>query len=516
MTIKRRATHSALIMIFFALSSKLTGFIREVLIAAKFGSGMETDSYFVAISATGLVIGLISTAIATTFIPVITEVEAKEGRIGRLKHTNNMVNVVFIISSIALIIGWIASPVIVRIIAKGFIGEQFDLTVRLNRIAMPMLLFSGIVGVLTGFLHSEHKFSSSSALGLSRNFVYIIFLVFFSSKFGIVGLMVASTIAVASQIIILIPDAIKSGFKYRFIFDIRDIYVRRVLILSIPVLISVAINDLNAIVDRTLASSLEVGSISALNYANRLINLILGVFISALTTIIFPLLSKESNDGNLHNLKKVMDYGINIIMVITLPASIGMIFLSKPIIEISFQRGTFDLLATQMSSKALMFYSVGLLGMSLTLLLNRVYYSLQDTKTPMFNGAISVAFNILLNLVLVKFMAHAGLALATSIATTIATILLFYGLKKKIDLLGTRGYITIFIKTGLASGIMGVVSYLVYHQTYRILGISKLYNLISLLLAIGVGVSVYLVLCYVFGVEVVRDVLVKVRKRLRK
>lgn len=514
MTKRKQATQSALIIIFFTLSSKLIGFIREVLIAAKFGSGMETDSYFVAITATGLIIGLVSNAIATTFIPVMSEVEAKEGRMGKLEHTNNMINVIFILSVILLILGWIASPVIVRILAKGFVGEQFELTVKLNRIAMPMILFSGIVGVLTGFLHSENKFATSSALGFPRNFVYIIFLLFFSSKYGIVGLMVASTIAVASQVIILIPDAIKSGFKYKLTADIKDIYVRRILILSIPVLISVAINDLNAIVDRTLASSLEVGSISALNYANRLINLVLGVFISAVTTVIFPLLSSESNNGNLDGLKRVMGNGINIIMIMTVPASVGMIALAKPIIEIAFQRGSFDVVATMMSSQALRFYSIGLVAMALNPLFARVYYSLQDTKTPMLNGAISVLINIILNLILVRYMAHSGLALATSIATTIATIMLLYGLKKKIGSLGTKGYITTLLKTGLASGIMGLVAYLIYQVMYEVLGVSKLYNLVSLLVAIGVGVIVYLVLCYVFKVDEVREVVGKVKDRL--
>lgn len=514
MTKTRQATKSALIIVFFTFGSKLIGFIREMLIASKFGSSMETDSYFIAITATGLIIGLISSAIATTFIPVITEVEAKEGKIGKIEHTNNMINVVFIISIILLIIGWIASPIIVRIVARGFVGEQFDLTVKLNRIAMPMILFSGIVGVLTGFLHSENKFATSSALGFSRNLVYIVFLLFFSSKFGIVGLMVASTIAVASQVIILIPDAIKSGFKYKFTFDLKDVYVKRILMLSVPVLISVAINDLNAIVDRTLASSLEVGSISALNYANRLINLILGVFITAVTTVIFPLLSKESNDGNIDNLKTVMGHGINIIMIMILPASVGMIALAKPIIEIAFQRGSFDVLATQMSSQALRFYSIGLVAMALNPLLAKVYYSLQDTKTPMLNGVISVVINIVLNLILIRYMAHAGLALATSIATTIATIMLLYGLKKKIGSLGTKAYITTFLKPGLASGIMGVVAYFIYHGIYGILGVSKLYNLVSLLVAVGIGVVVYVVLCYLFKVEEVREVVGKVKDRL--
>ncbi len=126
-----------------------------------------------------------------------------------------------------------------------------------------------------------------------------------------------------------------------------------------------------------------------------------------------------------------MGYGVDLILLITIPATVGLIVLAKPIVEIAFQRGEFDATATMMTSQALIFYSVGLVSMALRLLITRVYYSLQDTKTPMINGAISVGFNIVLNLMLVQYMGHAGLAFATSIATTIATILMFYGLKKR-------------------------------------------------------------------------------------
>ena len=153
--------------------------------------------------------------------------------------------------------------------------------------------------------------------------------------------------------------------------------------------------------------------------------------------------------------------------------------------------------------------------MALRLLITRVYYSLQDTKTPMINGAISVGFNIVLNLILVQYMEHAGLALATSMATTIATILMFYGLKEN-RILGTLSYIKCGLKTGLISVIMGVVAYVVYHGLYGILGASKLYNLISLLVSVGLAVIVYGVLCYIFKIEEVRDIVDKVMSRIKR
>lgn len=513
MSNSNKTAKSALIIVLFTLGSKLLGFIRETLMATRFGSGMESDTFFVALTATGFIVNLISNAILITFIPILSEVESKEGKKGKIKYTNNMINIITASSIILVIIAWFFSPLIISLTAKGFYGDQFSLAVRLTRIGLPMILFSGVIASLTVFLQSEQLHLSSAAIGFPYNFIYICYLIFLSSQFGINGLMVAAVIATMSKILVQIPEARKAGYKYKFIFDIKDEYIKKVLYLSVPVLMGVAINDLNIIVDRTLASSLVSGSISALNYANKLNGLILGVFISAITTVIFPLLSKESNSDNIPGMKKIMSHGINLILLITVPATVGLIVLATPIVEIAFQRGAFDTTSTLMTSQALIFYSVGLVAMALNLLLTRVYYSLQDTKTPMVNGAISVGFNIVLNIILVKFMAHSGLALATSIATTIATLLLLYGLKKKIGSLGTKGYITTFLKTGLASGVMGVVVYLIYNWIYGMIGVSKLYNLISLLLAVGVGVVVYVVLCYVFKVKEVRDVVGKVRER---
>lgn len=512
----REITKSALIIIIFTLGSKFLGFLREVLIAAKFGSGTETDTFFIALTATGLLTGFLSNAISTTFIPVISDVEFKEGKKGKLQHTNNMINVIFFVSLVLVSIALLGTPLIIKLLAKDFEGEQFDLAVKLTRIGLPMILFSGIIGVMTGYLQSEERFNATAIIGVPLNLSYIFFLLFLSSFFGIKGLMVSAVVGVVAQLLVQIPEAKLSGFKYKFIFDIKDKYIRKVLYLSLPVLVGVAINDLNAIVDKRLASSLPAGSISALTYANRLNALILGVFITAITTVIFPILSKEANNDNILGVKKTMGYGVNLILLITIPATVGMIVLAKPIVEIAFQRGEFDAAATIMTSKALIFYSAGLVFIALRLLITRVYYSLQDTKTPMINGAIAVGFNIILNLILVKYMEHAGLALATSIATAIATILMFYTLKKKIGSLGTLSYIKCGLKAGLASAIMGVIAYVVYHGLYSALGVSKLYNLISLLVAVGLAVIVYGVLCYLFRIEEVRDLVDKVKLRLTK
>ncbi|NLM97546.1 MAG: murein biosynthesis integral membrane protein MurJ [Halanaerobiaceae bacterium] len=509
-----KTARSALMIMIFTLGSKLLGFIRETLIASKFGSGMLTDAFFIAVSATTLVGSFILSSISTTFIPVISEVEAREGRGGKIKHTNNIINITAALSLALVIIALAGTPLIVRILASGFEGEQFNLAVNLTRIGLPIILFSGLIGVLKGFLESEQRFYATAIIGIPFNLAYIFYLVFMSSLFGIKGLMVTAVIAVFTQLLVQIPELIKAGFRYKFIFDFKDNYINKVLYLSLPVLLGTAINDLNVIIDKTLASRLVSGSISALNYANKLNGLLLGVFISAIATVVFPLLAKEFSNNNITGVKRIMSYGVILILLITIPATVGLAVLATPIVQVAFERGAFNPNDTIMTSSALIFYSLGLVASALRLLITRVYYSLQDTRTPMINGVISLGLNIILNLIFIQFMAHTGLACATSISNTVTTLLLFYVLKKKIGSLGTWGYIRNFIKAGLASVLMGVIVYTVYHGLYGLLGVSKLLDLLSLLAAVGTGVIVYSVLCYVFGIEEVKELIGKIRDRV--
>lgn len=498
------------------LGSKVLGFFREMLMAAKFGSGVETDTFLVAYTVTYLFSVLLMTAIANTFVPVLAEVEEHEGKEGKVKHTSNMINITLVVASVLIILAFIFAPLIIRLIAKGFYGEQFDLAVKLTRVGLPMILFSGVVGSFTGYLHSERRYLSSAALGFPLNIVYIIFLLFFSKEFGIIGLMAAIVTGTAAQLLIQLPAARRSGYSYSWVFDLRDVYVRRVLRLSLPVLVSVTISDLNTIVDRALASGLVAGSISALNYGNRLNVMVYTVFITAVTTVIFPILAKEASQGNMNRMKQVMSEGVNLILLITIPATVGMVVLAQPIVEVVFERGEFTAADTQMTKYALIYYSLGLVASSIQLLLIRVYYSLHDTKTPTFVAAASLLINFGLNVVLIKYMAHAGLAFATSIANTLAAVALFYILKRRIGSVGTVGYIKVASKAGLASAIMGAVAYAVYRGLYTILGVSKICNLVSLLAAVISGALVYLVFCYVLRVDQARDLVDKLKHRLKR
>jgi len=488
-------------MIIFGIGSKLLGFVREMLIAARFGSGVETDTFFIAITATTLFTAMFTQSLNTTMIPIMSDVEKNEGKEGKKQHTNNLLNIVLMFSFVVMVLGWIFSPQIIRLLAHGFEGEQFKLAITMMRIGMPVVIFSGVVGIYRGYLQSESMFIESSASQFPFNFTYIFFLIFLSSFFGIKGLMVTSVLAVFSQILLQIPGIRKNGYRYVFIMDFKDPYIRKILYLVLPVLVSVAVNDLNKIVDRSLASTLATGSISALNYSARLNSLVLAVFITAIATVLFPMLTNEAVKETYDGFKKLVRNGVNIVIIITIPITIGMLILSEPIVKLTFERGAFDSIATQMTSQALILYTLGLVGMALRTFMERSYYSLQDTKTPMINGFLTVGLNIILNLMLIGPMEHRGLALATSIATTVTTVYLFYGLRKKIGPLGISQILKCSTKSLVASIIMGVIVYFTYYSLIENFIGSTIFELGILVLSVGLGVLVYLTILFLLKVE---------------
>lgn len=512
----KKAAKSVVIIIIFTICSKFLGFFREMLIAAKYGADANTDSFFIALTAISLFRTFITSSINTTMIPVLSEVEDREGKEGKKNHTNNLLNIVSFLSLFAIVLAWLLSPYIIKLIAYGFEGEQYKLSVLLTRIGLPTIFFASIQGVFRGYLQSELMFIESAMAIFPFNFVYMFFLISLASFFDIKGLMVASLLATASQILIQIFYIRKMDFRYKYIFDLKDRYVNKMIRLLPPVFISVGIGDINGIIDKSMASTLIAGSISALNYGNRLVNLTTSIFISAIITVIFPMLAQETNKGSYNGLKKIIIRGINAILIITMPATVGIIVLARPIVRAAFKRGAFDSTATYMTVGALVFYSVGLVSSSVISLLVKVYYSLQDTKTPMINSVIALGLNVILNLILIRFMAHRGLALATSISSIIMMMFLLYTLRKKIGSFGFLGSVKCGIKSLFASIVMGAVVYYLNMGLAWRMGSGTLSELIALLVSVGVGVLIYSVIIYFFKIDEVNWIIKVVKKGLKK
>lgn len=513
---KSQATKTVMMLAVFSFLSKILGFVREALIASKYGAGSNTDAFFLALTTIGMFAGVVTNSVGTTLIPVLSEVEQKEGKEGKQNHLNNFVNIISIASVIMTAIAIVFAPVLLKVLAVGFDDEAFELVVLLSRIGAPTILFSAVIGVYRGYLQSEGMFKESAWAQLVNNIVLITFLVFLSSRFDVRGLMVAYVVAQAAPLVPQMVSLKSKNYHYKFHIDLKDKYMGKVMKMIPPILIGVAISDINALADNSMASLLPEGSVSSLQYARRIDGITMGVFITSIMTVIFPLLSQEASKSDKTGFKKVITQGTNIVLLITIPATVGLIVLGTPVIRLAFERGKFTSTDTIMAAGALVFYSVGMTASALKQYLNRAFYSLQDTKTPTINSAITVVLNIGLNILLIGSMQHRGLALATSLANIITTFVLLYFLRKKIGAFGIGSMVSVLVKSLIAALGMGIMTHFTYTFIAGSLGAGTMSLLLSLLGSVIVGVIVYLILIFVLKVDELTILVNSAKKKFKK
>lgn len=508
-----RVTKTTIGLMIVTILSKSLGFGRELVLGSAYGATSYSDIYITAMNIPTILFYSIGTAIATTFIPLYYENRNLGGDKKSLQFTNNIFNVVLLLGLILSILAFIFAKPLVNIFAMGFDGNKLRFTVKFTRI----MIFGGLVvilsNIITAFLQTKDNFIVPGLIGIPFNIIIIVSIIL-SAKINIYILPIGTLIAMFSQLLFQLPFAYKKGYKYKPILNIKDEYVKKIIWLVGPVFIGVAVEQVNSMVDRTLASTLAEGSISALNYANRLNGFVMGLFIVSIGAVIYPILSKLSFNNRNEEFIDIVVRSINSVILLVIPVSVGAIVLARPIISILFQRGAFDVRATSMTSTALIFYSIGMVGFGIREILGKIFYSLQDTKTPMINGAISMAVNIVLNLILVKFMGHAGLALATSISAIICIFMLFNSLKRKIGYFGQDKIIKCTIKSLISAIIMGIVTYFIYNILSNILGTGFIQAALALFGSIATGAIIYGVLIIILKVEEVNMITDMIKRKI--
>lgn len=509
----KNLARTTIFMMLIIVFSKMLGFGREVVLASQFGASAQSDAYIVAMTIPTIIFTSIGSAISTTFIPLYSEIRENEGRKKSLKFTNNVFNMVTICCIIISIFGMVFTKFFVKIFAMGFEGQTLELAISFTRVLFPSIIFMGMSSVLIGFLQSRENFIVPEALGIPFN-VLIISSIYLGAKFDVKYLLYGTLIAIASRYFFQLPFTSSKGLRYRPYLNFSDKHIKKMLALTVPVFIGISVNQINTLVDKTLASTLVEGSIAALNFANRLTQFVIGLFVVSISTVVYPMLSKLSIKNDRKQFKKTIVQSVNIISLLVVPMSVGAMVLSVPIVELLFKRGAFDASASLMTSQSLFYYSIGMIGFGMRQVLSRVFYSLQDTKTPMVTGAFAMLINIVMNLALVKFMAHSGLALATSISSIAGVILLFYFLRKKIGRFGFKFIARTFVKVSLASAIMGVS----VHYAYKLMAFGDSFVLSALRLGLSVfaGALVYLALILVFRVREVKLFFKLIFKRFLK
>ena len=444
-----RTTLSVTLVIFV---SKAIGFIREMIMAYYFGRDCITDAYNSAYSLFSLPVLLFSSCVTSTLVPLYIRRENELGPEGAHRFASNTLNLFATFSLLISLFMMLFAGPLVHIVYPGFSEEAHDLTVTLSRIMFPALVFFVAAIVLSTVLNAQEHYLAAQLTGLPLSFALITAAVLFSGTVGIRAQ--ASGIL---QIVILLP-ALRHDFRYYPTFNLHDKHFRRLMTLAVPSVLSMAVNELNHMIDRMLASTLNAGDISSMTYAFKLIMFMTGVLVVPLTTISFSKMSKQAANKNVSALIPQVRRSIALLAFVILPVVCIAGVCSEQVIRLAYGRGRFDEESVRLTGQVFLFYVIGVPFYSMRDLMNRVYHSMENTKTPMIIACISMALNIVLNLILRGVMGVNGLAFATSVAALIGCILLARGITQRIGRVFNRKFVLELAKIAFSSALALVAS----------------------------------------------------------
>ena len=490
---------SASVIGFATLLSRILGFIRDIVIARLFGVYVYAQAFVIAFRIPNLFRDLVGEgATNAAFVPVFSEYTVKHSKEEFWQLINIVLNLLLVILMSLTLLGVIFSPIIVRLIAPGFVAspEKLETTIRLTRIIFPYILLISLAAYSMGILNSLKHFAVPAFAPCLLNISIIVFALLFGE--GIKGLALGVLVGGVLQLAIQIPILYKKGFRLKLFQQFKHPAAKTIGKLMLPRLMSSSIYQLNNFVDSifgSLAWIVGEGGVVVLYFSYRLIQFPLGIFSNALSQAILPTFSTQALDDNHDRLRQTLSWGLRANFFVMLPASAGFITLAKPIISTLFQGGRFDANSTHLTANALLFYSIGLFAYGGTKILQSCFFALKDTMTPTKTAGIALIMNVILNSVLMFPMKIAGLALATSISGTITFIILFTLLKSRLGDFKIKEIIISFARILAASLCMGIVCYFVSQNTII------LNKYIQLGTVIIVGFISYIVFCYIFRVS---------------
>jgi murein biosynthesis integral membrane protein MurJ len=477
---------------------KLFGFLEKMILAYFFGTSLEVDAYLIAVSIPLTVFILVREIIEPSFLPTFMESIKNEDESAGWKLFSIVMNSLIILLGVVALAGILGAPWCVSVFAPGFEGIQRILAIKLTRVVLPASLFLGLSTLTYITLNSYKRFAVPAIGDLFFKGVVIGVLALSYKALGIYGLAAGMVLGAFSRLLVHMIGLWKKRRLYSLTFDYKYPPCGRMGKLMLPLIAGIAFSQLSVLVDNMFASTLETGSLSALAYSKKLVEMPVIVLPYALGIVIFPFFTELAILKEKDRLFAMLIHAVKIIALIFIPLAVGMIVLREPIIKFVFERGAFDARSTDITSSGLLYYSLGLFTFAVEAILVQFYFSMSDTKTPIAVGIGCVLLNILITVLLIKPLAHCGIALALSISKTVKILILYFLLKRKFADLHTADSLTFFMKSVAAVIPMGLLIYYLSGQLPYLdspNAVSRLLGLAAIVLA-GAGMYI-LALCII-------------------
>lgn len=501
----RRVLRSTLVMASPTFFSRVLGYLRDMLQAKFMGTSHGMDAFTMAYLIPNLLRRLTGEgAMTAAFIPVFTQMRDNKSKKELWKFANAFFYDSTLIMALLMVLGIVFSPLLVRIIAPGFgqIAGKWALTTVLTRIMFPYIFLVSLAALAMAILNSFHKFFVPAFTPVLFNLAIITLAVLFAARSEepafvfAVGVVIGGILQLAFQI----PFLWRNGMRFKLGLSFTHPAVRKVGKLMIPGLFGAGIIQINYAISRMLATKLEAGSASSLYFASRVQELTLGLFSIGLSIALLPTFSEQAVRQDIQGMKRTIIFSFRFIFFITFPAMVGLLILHRPIIQVLFERGLFDVSSTSMTSLCLFYFAFGLPFISGVRILSPAFYSFRDIKTPVIVAFFIMITYIGLSLVLMNPLRVGGIALALSLASVLNFIALFVLLERKIGRIKKREFVLAGIKCAFSAGLMGAAIWF-FIRKFDFPRLIFLKQLGVLTAAIVLGILVYVLLSLLFNQE---------------
>jgi len=492
--------------------SKVLGFLRETFVAYYFGTTFESDAYYVALTPATLGITF-SLSLSSVFLPLFVKyLDKKEDA---YEFTNKVVQYFFLATLFLYLFVFFKGESFVAFIAPGLPDHAEHLSIDMLKILFPLTFFVIVIQLYTVMLNSLDSYVLPALSVLPSNLLIIVYLLVFGKNYGIESIAYVTFIGFATQFVMLYFFLKRYDYRLKPAKQFWDFRSKEFMLLLLPILVSTFFSQLNAVVDRLLASTLQEGSISALMYSFRLRTVIMGIFVTGIITVTFPSISRLTTKVQTKELVKLTQDSLLAVLFLVGPVSLFFILFSNQIIEVLFERGAFDKEATIATAGVFFYYSIGLLFTAFREIMMRNFFAFGDTKTPIKIIIYSLVINMGLSIIFVNMMGLSGLGLSSSIAMLISTVHMGKKLTLKLPNMWSGTLIKTSMKIVLALTLSSFILYLV--SSFDLFNWQQLSNVVIKLLILGIFflgyITLFTLLLFILKVEVVRDLYSKLMKK---
>jgi putative peptidoglycan lipid II flippase len=519
--------------------SRVTGLVRESVMARLFGAGLIYDAFQLGFRIPNLTRDLFAEgALSSAFVPTFSEYLSQRSKEEAAHLVNLVATALIIVVGAVCAAGIVFAPTLVQLMAPGFaaVPGKFELAVRMTRIMFPFLLLVALAAQAMGVLNACNRFGvpamastffniGSVGFGIVLGGVWLGPLLHLSP---IEGMAIGVVLGGALQLLWQLPSLHRLGFRFKVVLEWSDPGLQRILRLMVPAILGNAAVQINVMVNTNFASSIYDpqrgldGPVSWLSYAFRFMQLPLGLFGVAMASATLPSIARSVARGEMDEFRRTLSNSLGTVFLLTVPSSVGLIVLGKSIIGAIYQHGFFQLYDTQQTAVALSFYAIGLTGYAALKVLSPAFYALNDARIPMFVslGSILVNYAAASTMIRLAGLGHAGLALSTSAVALVSFVLLFAMLRKRIGGVYGRDLAAQIGKVALASAIMGAAIFASSRGMELWLGVTQAARLADLAVSIPVGLAVYYAACRMLGLTdidaVIRAFARPIQRRLRR